>query len=75
MRVSVIIPAYNEEALIPLTLASLQKQDFHGDMEIIVVDNNSSDGTAEVAKRWGARVVREKKQSYVYALSRGSKRD
>ncbi len=72
MRVSVIIPAYNEEILIGCTLASLKKQDFRDEMEIIVVDNNCSDGTAEVAEHWGARVVRETHQGYVYALIRGS---
>jgi glycosyltransferase involved in cell wall biosynthesis len=75
MRVSVIIPAYNEEALIPLILACLRKQDFRGEREVIIVDNNCNDGTAEVAERWGARVVWEQRQGYVYALIRGSKRD
>jgi peptidoglycan/xylan/chitin deacetylase (PgdA/CDA1 family) len=73
MRVSVIIPAYNEEAWIQGTLASLHQQDFEGEIEVIVVDNNSDDGTAEVARRWGAQVVHEKRQGYVYALDRGTR--
>ena len=71
MRVSVIIPAYNEEALIHRTLDSLRKQDYPGPIEIIVVDNNSSDGTARVAEAWNVTVVREDRKGYIYALKCG----
>jgi glycosyltransferase involved in cell wall biosynthesis len=46
---SVIIPAYNEEALIAKAVQSLKEQDYPGSLEIIVVDNNSSDMTAAEA--------------------------
>ncbi len=71
MRVSVIIPAYNEEDLIGRTLESLSKQDYQGTIEIIVVDNSSTDGTARIASSWGATVVRENRKGYIYALVRG----
>jgi len=71
MRVSVIIPAYNEELLIRRTLNSLQRQDYRDELEIIVVDNNSTDGTARVAAQCGAHVIREEQQGYVYAMIRG----
>ncbi len=71
MRASVVIPAYNEEAMIHRTLDSLQKQDYQGSFEIIVVDNRSTDGTAGVAERWGAKVVREERKGYIYALIAG----
>ena len=71
MRVSVVIPAYNEEALIYRTLESLRKQDYQGDIETIVVDNKSTDGTARVAKALGATVVREERKGYIYALMCG----
>jgi peptidoglycan/xylan/chitin deacetylase (PgdA/CDA1 family) len=71
MRVSVIIPAYNEEALIHRTLDSLRNQDYRGEMEIIVVDNQCTDGTVRIAKGWGVRVVREERKGYVYALMCG----
>ncbi|MBI3255845.1 MAG: glycosyltransferase [Candidatus Andersenbacteria bacterium] len=48
--ISIVIPAYNEAQAISKTLASLVAQDFSGEFEVIVVDNNSSDGTAQVAK-------------------------
>ncbi len=58
---SIVIPAFNEEAHLPSTLASV-----HAAMrmvaepgEIVVVDNNSTDRTAAVARELGARVVFE----------------
>jgi glycosyltransferase involved in cell wall biosynthesis len=72
MRVSVIVPAYNEEALIHQCLTALKSQDYPRDLEILVVDNNSTDRTAEVAQSWGARLVREEKRGYVFALKRGT---
>ena len=49
--------AYNEEELLPKSLKSVFSQDFpKEDYEVIVVDNNSTDKSAEVAKSFGARV-------------------
>ncbi|OQA93515.1 MAG: Poly-beta-1,6-N-acetyl-D-glucosamine synthase [Microgenomates group bacterium ADurb.Bin219] len=55
-KISLVIPAYNEEKFLGKTLLSVQKQNFK-DFEIIVVDNNSSDRTAAIAKEFGARVI------------------
>ena len=55
--ISVVIPAFNEEKLLPRLLASIRKQDFT-DYEIIVADAGSTDGTASVARAFGAKVVR-----------------
>ncbi|NQZ69946.1 MAG: glycosyltransferase, partial [Lentisphaeria bacterium] len=71
---SVIIPAYNEEKLLPDTLASLKEKmsdvtDYSG--EIIVVDNNSTDATAEVAKAAGAIVVFEEHRQIARARNAG----
>ena len=57
--VDVIIPAYNEEDSIARVIADIPK-DFVN--EIIVVDNNSSDATSQVARRAGATVLAEKRQ-------------
>ncbi|MBX9390021.1 glycosyltransferase [Streptomonospora nanhaiensis] len=73
MRISVIVPAYNEEAVIGRCLEALVTQTVPAD-EIIVVDNNSSDRTVEVAEQFsehGVRVVRESKQGAVHARNRG----
>lgn len=53
---SVIIPARNEERSLPHLLDSLAAQT-HRPLEVIVVDDHSSDGTAGVAARGGARVL------------------
>ncbi len=64
MKLSVIIPAYNEEKLLGRCLTSV-KEAFGGpgeswlDHEVIVCDNNSSDSTASIAEGSGARVVFE----------------
>jgi len=57
MKISIIIPARNEAKLIADTLRSIQKQSYKGDYEILVVDNGSTDATAEIARSCGVRVV------------------
>lgn len=63
---SIVIPAYNEEKLLPVTLESLVKQKTSYTFEVIVVDNNSTDKTSEVAKKFGSKlnikVIKEKKK-------------
>ena len=71
-RFSVVVPAYNEVAYLPETLRSLQQQDFAGVYEIIVVDNNSTDGTAELARRCGVTVVHESEPGVCQARQRGT---
>jgi glycosyltransferase involved in cell wall biosynthesis len=58
-RFSVVIPAYNEAELLGSCLDSLLAQDFRDLYEIIVVDNNSTDATADVARSRGVTVVHE----------------
>jgi glycosyltransferase involved in cell wall biosynthesis len=70
MKVSVVIPAYNEEKLLPLCLESLKNQTVKPD-EVIVVDNNCVDKTVEIAKKYGATVIREKRQGMSYARNAG----
>jgi 4,4'-diaponeurosporenoate glycosyltransferase len=56
---SVIVPARNEERNLPTLLESLAGQDL-SPTEIIVVDDNSADSTAQVAREAGARVIPSK---------------
>jgi uncharacterized repeat protein (TIGR01451 family) len=50
--VSVVVPAYNEEGHIAACLEAIQKQDYKGDMEVIVVNDGSTDRTAEIASKY-----------------------
>lgn len=70
MKISVIIPAYNEEKHLPLALEALHKQKEKPD-EIIVVDNNSTDKTPEIARKFGVKVVKEKKRGITFARNKG----
>jgi glycosyltransferase involved in cell wall biosynthesis len=58
MKISLVVPAFNEERLLPATLANL-KEVVPPPFELIVCDNNSTDRTAEIARTAGAKVVFE----------------
>ncbi|MEK7516950.1 MAG: glycosyltransferase [Patescibacteria group bacterium] len=73
MKISVVIPAYNEEDHIRSCLEHLKKQSEKAD-EIIVVDNNSTDNTAKIAEHYGAFVIKEKKQGMISARNAGFNR-
>lgn len=69
MRVSVVIPALNEEAAIGGVVREVPRDLVD---EIIVVDNGSTDRTAEIAAAAGARVVREPIRGYGAACRAGA---
>lgn len=71
MKISVVIPAHNEELFLPKTLKSLSEQTFKLPYEIIVVDNKSTDKTAEIAATYGAVVVKEEKKGFAHACNAG----
>src|SRR5437867_10273158 len=52
--VAVVVPARDEAAVLPATLPSLLAQDYPGELRVILVDDNSSDGTAQVAEKLAA---------------------
>lgn len=66
--VAVVIPALNEERSLPLVLQDIPRPPVG---EVVVVDNGSTDRTAEVAAAGGARVVREPCRGYGAACLRG----
>ena len=78
MNLSVIIPAFNEADYLPATLESIQRASTHlrsqsgVDVEVIVVDNNSTDETAAIAEAMGATVVRETVQGIGRARNCGA---
>ena len=67
-KISVIIPAFNEEESIGLVIESLPQKKIK---EIIVVNNGSTDKTAYVAREHGARVVDESYRGYGAACLKG----
>ncbi len=69
-RISVIIGAYNEEAMIAETLKSIRAQKFRS-YELIVVDNGSTDHTARIARKY-ARVVVERRRGVSIARNSGA---
>jgi len=71
IKLSVVIPAYNEADFLPRCLESLAKQKDTPNYEVIVVDNASTDNTAEVAKGYGARVIHESEKGVVHARQAG----
>ena len=70
LRTSVVVPAYDEEALLGACLRSLSRQT-RPPAEVIVVDNNSRDRTAAIARAHGARVVVETVQGIWPAAATG----
>ena len=58
MRISVVIPAYNAAGFITETIVSAHAQTY-SPLEVIVVDDGSADGTAQVATSLGCRVIRQ----------------
>jgi glycosyltransferase involved in cell wall biosynthesis len=79
MKISVVIPAYNEEKYIRKCLSSLLNQNFKGDFEIVVCLNTCTDKTEEVIKRMEAlnnvkiRIVKEERKGVSRARQRGTK--
>jgi glycosyltransferase involved in cell wall biosynthesis len=69
--ISFIIPCYNEEAHIKDCIRSIRKHVWYIPYEIIVVDNNCTDRTAEIAEEELAFVIKEPRKGVVYARQTG----
>lgn len=71
MKVSVVIPVYNEGKYIKNCLDSLMKQEEKPD-EIIIVDNNSMDNTVSIVKKYKEiKIIQEKKQGITPTRNKG----
>lgn len=70
--ISIVIPARNEESHLAKCLNSLKSQNYRGDYEIVVVDNDSSDHTPEIARNFNAKVVNCPKVGVTYARQSGA---
>jgi len=74
VKVSVILPTINEEEGIGPTIDAINKKAFKKngwDLEIIIVDGNSTDKTQEIAKKKGAKVIVESRKGYGRAYKTG----
>ena len=70
MKISVVIPAFNEEQAIGEVVRAVPADQVH---EVIVVDNGSTDDTAKQASLAGARVIQEPRPGYGSACLAGAK--
>jgi glycosyltransferase involved in cell wall biosynthesis len=79
MRFSLVIPCYNEAANLPLLLERCKELAVRSDVEVVLVDNGSTDSTAEVLQNLlpkypGCRSIRvEKNQGYGFGILSGLK--
>lgn len=72
MKISVVIPAFNEENYIGATLESVKRADTDGwEIEILVIDGGSNDKTVEKAQKFGAKVVIIRHRGIGYARQKG----
>ena len=69
--ISFIIPCYNEEEHIKDCIRSIRANVWYVPYEIIVVDNNCTDKTAEIAELELAKVIKEPRKGVVYARQAG----
>lgn len=74
MKLSIIIPAYNEQICLPKTLAAIDSalEKIHFPNEIIVVDNESTDKTAQIARGFGDAVVSETEHNIAKVRNSGA---
>lgn len=57
MKISVVVPALNEERFLPRCLESIGRQDYRDEYEVIVVDDGSTDRTVQIARESGVRLI------------------
>ncbi|MBM3454411.1 MAG: glycosyltransferase [Bacteroidetes bacterium] len=68
-KVCVILPCFNESLTLPTVVGHIQK--ISSDIEILVVDNSSTDDSFNTASKLGVKVVREIKRGKGFAVKRG----
>lgn len=73
MNLTILIPALNEEQTIGIVVKKAIRfiQEKNIDGEVLIINNNSTDKTEEIALKHGARVIKEIKKGYGNALKKG----
>lgn len=70
--ISVIVPVYNEKENLAVCLQSIKAQNYHQDkIEIIVVDDGSTDESADIASEFGAKVIYQEHAGAAAARNKG----
>lgn len=74
VSISIIIPTYNEAKYIGKTLDSIKSQNYK-DIEVIIADSNSSDGTRDIARKTynGAKIINKKERGVGIACNAAAK--
>lgn len=62
-KISIIMPTLNSQRTLDASLSSIKMQDYPGDYEIIIADGGSTDQTVKIAKKYGAKVYKNKLQT------------
>ncbi|MEN6509871.1 MAG: glycosyltransferase [Smithella sp.] len=74
IRYSVVIPAYNAGRTLPDTLAALKQQTIsHDEYEVIVIDDGSTDDTADAARRFGVNCISQPNRGPAAARNHGAR--
>jgi glycosyltransferase involved in cell wall biosynthesis len=71
--ISIVIPVYNGEAFIRGCLESLQSQDYIGGMEVVVVDDASTDKTADVVRKFPVKLIEQQHKGPAAARNLGAR--
>jgi len=73
MKISVVVPSYNQAAFIEATIQSILSQKGDFDLELIVVDGGSTDGTIDILKRYSDDInwISEKDDGQADAVNKG----
>lgn len=72
-KISVVVPSFNQGKYIERTLLSILKQEYEGDVEIIVSDGGSTDNTVDILKKYDKQISwwSEKDSGYADAVNKG----
>lgn len=70
MKASIVIRTLNEAKHLPKLLQSIKDQDHPADQtEVVLVDSGSTDGTLDIAERFGVRIVKIRKEDFSFGRS------
>src|SRR6185503_15848983 len=71
-KISIIIPTFNSQKTLPVTLRSLAKQTYlKKKIEILIIDGGSTDKTVEIAKKYSCKIISNPKTELIYGKHLG----